>query len=72
MNATLISVDQLLNIKVSNITTDTTLYPQFQTMTTCFIRGNVIRYISMAQSLIDTRLLHDATLLELNDVKCKQ
>ena len=38
-------------------------------MSNCFIRGNTIRYITMAKDLIDEELLHEATLLELNEIK---
>ncbi|ELP87369.1 hypothetical protein EIN_096260 [Entamoeba invadens IP1] len=67
----LLAVDQLLNVKMDTLKSDNALFPQFQTLTNCFIRGNTIRYISMSESLIDIQLLHDATLLELNEVKDK-
>ena len=38
-------------------------------MENCFIRGNTIRYVSLTKDLIDEELLHDATLLEFNEVK---
>ncbi|EAL48785.2 U6 snRNA-associated Sm family protein LSm2, putative [Entamoeba histolytica HM-1:IMSS-B] len=62
----------MLNIKLNNLKCDATLFPQIQTMTDCFIRGNTIRYVSMAENNIDVQLLHDATLLELNEIKSKQ
>ena len=38
----LISVDHLLNVKINNIKVDEKIAPQFQALTTCFIRGNTI------------------------------
>jgi small nuclear ribonucleoprotein (snRNP)-like protein len=55
------SVDQYLNVKLDAISvSDPEAHPQFAAMTSCFIRGSVVRYIQLPAADIDTQLLQDA------------
>lgn len=61
----LVSVDQYLNIKLDPVqVVQEGQHPQFMSIVDCFIRGPVIRYISMAPEAVDTDLLQDATRAE--------
>lgn len=56
------SVDQYLNVKLSDISVeDEARYPHLISVNNMFIRGSVIRYIQLPSSAVDTSLLQDAT-----------
>ncbi|PIK56864.1 putative U6 snRNA-associated Sm-like protein LSm2 [Apostichopus japonicus] len=60
---TLHSVDQFLNIKLTEITvTDPDKYPHMSK--NCFIRGSVVRYVQLPADECDTQLLQDAARKE--------
>jgi len=62
---TLHSVDQYLNIKLVDISiTDPDKYPHMLSVSNCFIRGSVVRYVQLPSDEIDTQLLQDATRKE--------
>ncbi|CAK4927920.1 unnamed protein product [Aphanomyces euteiches] len=62
---TLHSVDQYLNIKLTDVSVvEDYKYPQLMNMKNCFIRGSVVRYIQIAKSDVDTELLQDAARRE--------
>jgi U6 snRNA-associated Sm-like protein LSm2 len=48
LTGTLVSVDQYLNVKLSNVhVVDTERYPQLAAMKNCFIRGSVVRFVDV-------------------------
>lgn len=62
---TLHSVDQFLNIKLTDISvTDTDKYPHMLSVKNCFIRGSVVRYVQLPGDECDTQLLQDAARKE--------
>lgn len=62
---TLHSVDQFLNIKLTDISVpDPDKYPHMLTVKNCFIRGSVIRYVQLPAEEVDTALLQDAARKE--------
>lgn len=62
---TLHSVDQFLNIKLTDITvTDPDKYPHMLSVKNCFIRGSVVRYVQLPADECDTQLLQDAARKE--------
>ncbi|CAO1340659.1 unnamed protein product [Diamesa serratosioi] len=62
---TLHSVDQYLNIKLTDISvTDPDKYPHMLSVKNCFIRGSVVRYVQLPSDEIDTQLLQDASRKE--------
>mmetsp|Transcript_37225 Transcript_37225/g.86834 ORF Transcript_37225/g.86834 Transcript_37225/m.86834 type:complete len:105 (-) Transcript_37225:245-559(-) len=65
LTGTLHSVDQYLNVKLSNVqVVDSNKYPQLVSLRNCFVRGSVIRYIQIPSSEVDTELLQDAARKE--------
>ena len=57
---TLHSVDQYLNIKLTDITvTDPDKHPHMTSVKSCFIRGSVVRYVQLPSDEVDTQLLQD-------------
>ncbi|GBG25671.1 U6 snRNA-associated Sm-like protein LSm2 [Hondaea fermentalgiana] len=61
------SVDQYLNVKLINVSpVDEAKYPQLAVLKTCFIRGSVVRYISLRKQDMDIPLLQDAARRELS------
>ncbi|KAJ3049454.1 U6 snRNA-associated Sm-like protein LSm2 [Rhizophlyctis rosea] len=61
----LVSVDQFLNIKLDAVkVTDETKYPHMMSVKNCFIRGSVVRYVSLPPRDVDTALLQDAARKE--------
>lgn len=66
----LVSVDQFLNIKLNDISVlDHQKYPHMDSVKSCFIRGSVVRYVSLSKDLVDTALLQDATRREAQQPK---
>jgi len=62
---TLHSVDQYLNIKLTDIgVVDQDKYPHMLSVKNCFIRGSVVRYVQLPAEEIDTALLQDAARKE--------
>ena len=65
LTGTLHSVDQYLNIKLTNVqVVDKERYPQLLALNNCFIRGSVVRYIQIPTADVDTELLQDAARKE--------
>ncbi|KAL7494869.1 hypothetical protein ACHAWT_003482, partial [Skeletonema menzelii] len=65
LTGTLHSVDQYLNIKLTNVSVvNENRYPQLTALKNCFIRGSVVRYVQINPSDVDTELLQDATRKE--------
>ncbi|KAI8907817.1 hypothetical protein EDD86DRAFT_208194 [Gorgonomyces haynaldii] len=62
---TLVSVDQYLNIKLDEIQVDVDKFPQMMGIKNCFIRGSVVRYVSLPPAHVDVQLLQDATRKEV-------
>jgi U6 snRNA-associated Sm-like protein LSm2 len=56
------SVDQYLNIKLTNLSVADaeTKYPHLINVNNVFIRGSTVRYIVMSPADVDTQLLQDA------------
>lgn len=55
------NVDQYLNIKLLEAkVVDPQRYPQLTAMTSVFIRGSVVRYITIPKEDVDVELLQDA------------
>ncbi|ORY79837.1 hypothetical protein BCR37DRAFT_381277 [Protomyces lactucae-debilis] len=72
IRGTLKSVDQFLNIKLSDISVvDETQYPHMSAVKNVFIRGSVVRYIHLASANVDTALLEDATRREAQSAKAR-
>jgi len=62
---TLHSVNQYLNLKLTNVTVvDSNKYPQLLMLQNCFIRGSMVRYIQLLPKDVDTELLQDAARKE--------
>merc|ERR1711911_544850 len=65
IGGTLHSVDQYLNIKLTDITvTEPEKYPHMLSVKNCFIRGSVVRYVQLPAEEVDTQLLQDAARKE--------
>lgn len=65
LTGTLVSVDQYLNVKLTNVNVvDSERYPQLAAMKSCFVRGSVVRYIQIPAADVDTELLQDAARKE--------
>jgi len=62
IRGTLHSVDQYLNIKLTEISVvDEAKYPHLISVKNCFIRGSVVRYVQLPKAEIDFEVLQDAT-----------
>lgn len=69
---TLHSVDQYLNIKLTDISVleeDRHKYPHMLSVKNCFIRGSVVRYVQLPADEVDTQLLQDAARKEATQTK---
>lgn len=65
ITGTLHSVDQYLNVRLSNIkVANEDKHPHMLSIRNCFIRGSVVRYIQLPPGSVDIELLHDATRRE--------
>lgn len=63
------SVDQYLNIKLTNVSVvNKDKYPQLTSLKNCFIRGSVVRYVQINPNDVDAELLQDATRKEYSPV----
>lgn len=66
IQGTLNSVDQFLNMKLSDIDViDKEKFPHMIGMQNCFIRGSVIRYTHIPPEAVDVELLQDASRREM-------
>lgn len=62
LRGTLHSVDPYLNIKLADMeVVDIEKHPHLASITSCFIRGSVVRYIQLPAEAVDLPLLQDAT-----------
>ncbi|ANQ08777.1 Uncharacterized protein PCOAH_00029590 [Plasmodium coatneyi] len=53
------SVDQYLNIKLTNVTVNhPEKYPHLLSIKSCFVRGSVVRYVFLPSKEIDVEKLH--------------
>ena len=60
IRGTLQSVDQYLNVKLSDIEIDNPeKYPHLVSLKNCFIRGSVVRYVHLTKESVDLDRLHD-------------
>lgn len=60
INGNISAVDNNLNIALSNVSViDAEKYPQFGNVQSCFIRGNVIRYIHFNKMEVDYELIEE-------------
>jgi len=67
---TLHSVDQYLNIKLTDISViDREKHPHMSSVKSAFIRGSVVRYVQLPSDEVDTQLLQDATRKEFTQNK---
>lgn len=65
IRGTLKSVDQYLNLKLDNVTTQNQVdYPHLSAIRNVFIRGSVVRYVHLPANAVDTALLEDASRRE--------
>ena len=65
LTGTLESVDQYLNVKLSNVdVVDKERFPQLLACKDSFIRGSTIRYIQIPRNEVDAELLQDAARKE--------
>lgn len=65
ISGTLHSVDQYLNVKLTNIKVmNEQKYPHMLSVRNCFIRGSVVRYVQLPPGAVDVEILHDATRRE--------
>lgn len=73
INGVLLSVDPFLNVKLANVqVAEAERFPYLLSVKDVFIRGSVIRYISMERGLVDTTLLQASTRREMDSLKQKQ
>ncbi|CAI4226930.1 unnamed protein product [Auanema sp. JU1783] len=69
---TLHSVDQYLNMKLTDITVpDADRFPHMMSVKNCFIRGSVVRYVQLPAEQVDTQLLQDASRKEIAQNRAK-
>lgn len=58
-------MDQYLNIKLHNISViDDEKHPHLMSVTNCFIRGSVVRYIHLPADSADIQVLQDSARIE--------
>ena len=73
IEGTLISVDQYLNFKLQDITVkNRDKYPHLASVTNCFLRGSVVRYVHIPAGEVDCPLLQDAARKEHDIIKVQQ
>jgi U6 snRNA-associated Sm-like protein LSm2 len=67
---TLHSVDQYLNLKLTDVSTqDEEKYPHLMSVKTCFIRGSVVRYVHINKADVNIELLQDSARVEAKSQK---
>lgn len=68
INGVLHSVDQYLNIKLTQVdVVNPGQHPHLSSVTSVFIRGSVVRYVHIDPSNVDVTLLQDATRREYRE-----
>lgn len=68
LTGTLESVDQFLNVKLSNVKVkEESKYPHLACLKSCFVRGSVVRYIHLKATDVDTAALQDRCRKEAKD-----
>lgn len=68
INGVLHSVDQYLNIKLTQVDViNPGQHPHLSSVTSVFIRGSVVRYVHIDPSNVDVTLLQDATRREYRE-----
>eukprot|EP01013_Petalomonas_cantuscygni_P010032 TRINITY_DN22983_c0_g1_i1.p1 TRINITY_DN22983_c0_g1~~TRINITY_DN22983_c0_g1_i1.p1 ORF type:complete len:126 (-),score=11.28 TRINITY_DN22983_c0_g1_i1:143-466(-) len=55
------SVDQFLNIRLVNVSVDASRFPHLASLSSCFVRGSVIRYVHLPPNCVDLDLVADAS-----------
>lgn len=60
---TLHSVDQFLNIRLTDVRT-ADVNPYMMSVKNCFIRGSVVRYVGLPEDKVDAELLQEASKRE--------
>ncbi|KAI5734621.1 hypothetical protein M8J77_008837 [Diaphorina citri] len=70
---TLHSVDQYLNIKLTDISvTDPDKYPHMLSVKNCFIRGSVVRYVQLPDKFLSSGAVLSRFILLLYKVSSKE
>ena len=70
ISGTLQSVDQYLNVKLTNVgIEEPDKYPHLVSLKNCFIRGSVVRYIHMKPNAINIEQLEDSCRREAKNEK---
>ena len=70
ISGTLQSVDQYLNVKLTNVAIEEPdKYPNLVSLKNCFIRGSVVRYIHMKPNAINIEQLEDSCRREAKNEK---
>lgn len=65
IRGTLHSVDQFLNIRLTNVRADDVKqHPYITSVKNCFIRGSVVRYVELPPNEVDVDLLQEASRRE--------
>lgn len=65
LRGTLHSVDQFLNIRLTNVkTVDVKQHPYIMSVKNCFIRGSVVRYVELPKDKVDVELLQESSKRE--------
>jgi len=70
---TLHSVDQFLNIRLTNVrAADVKQHPYIMSVKNCFIRGSVVRYVGLPEDKVDVELLQEASRREAQQQQLQQ
>lgn len=73
IKGTLHSVDQFLNIRLTNVeAVDAKQHPYIMSVKNCFIRGSVVRYVELPPSKVDVELLKESSRREANQQQQQQ
>ena len=73
IRGTLHSVDQFLNIRLTNVrTTDIKQHPYIMSVKNCFIRGSVVRYVGLPKDKVDADLLQETSRREAQRQQLQQ
>lgn len=73
IRGTLHSVDQFLNIRLTNVRTDDVKqHPYIMSVKNCFIRGSVVRYVGLPKDEVNVELLQEASRREAQQQQLQQ
>ena len=73
IRGTLHSVDQFLNIRLTNVkTADVRQHPYIMNVKNCFIRGSVVRYVELPKDKVDADLLQETSRREAQKQQLQQ